>query len=117
MGQSDFVRQVGGRRLPQLGSVHTTPALEGAEARQVRNFERPITKARWMTTEPFYLSVPSDKVVPTTGQWVKVKSKLQAAAKLAASSTALKSRVDADSRLAATALFGALPSPPRVLAD
>ena len=100
--------------------MHTTPALEGAEARQVRNFERPITKerCRWVTTEPFYLSVPSDKVVPTTGQWVKVKSKLQAAAKLAASSTALKSRVDAGSRLAATALFGALPSPPpRVLAD
>ena len=84
----------------------------------MRNFERPTTKERWVTTDgAILLSVPSDKVVPTTGQWVKVKSKLQAAAKLAASSTALKSRVDADSRLAATALFGALPSPPRVLAD
>jgi hypothetical protein len=67
MGTQDFNLRVSSRKLPHLPSVHTTEELGAREERQIKNFERPITKEKWVSTQPFVPQVPSNRIVSTTG--------------------------------------------------
>ncbi len=62
-GQADFVTAVGERPVPHFPSVHA----DGHYTSPVKNFERRVTKDRWVAEKPFYYSVPSNRYVRTKG--------------------------------------------------
>lgn len=66
MGTQDFNARVSARKLPHLPSVHNTEELAPCEQRQIKNFERPITKDKWVSTQPFVPQVPSNRILAST---------------------------------------------------
>jgi len=107
----DFCSTVGNRKLEYPGSVHKGPSKQ-------TNFEREVTKEKWVHKETFYNSVPSNRIVSSAGS-MGASSELSAAAHpnipLPCSALACSALLRSPPRLPALPLPLPLHSPPSVL--